>query len=89
LHEQVPNVNEKSMDCSKKELGKLMKEPIAQFPAKGVATVAGCPSSGKLTFSRLVPHALREKGFDCVVLAMDPYYKIRVASGSVPTCSRT
>jgi hypothetical protein len=39
--EQMPNINEKSADFSKKELGKLVKKLISQVPKKRVVTMAG------------------------------------------------
>jgi hypothetical protein len=75
---QVPDHDKKSVDFSKKELGKLVQKPISQFPAKRTGTFPGCSSSEKSIFACFIAHALLEKGFDCVVLATDNYYKMRV-----------
>jgi uridine kinase len=72
----VSDVDENSVDFSKKELGKVAKNLISHFSARRAVAIVGCSSSWKLTFSRPIAHARRKKRFDCVVLAMDNHYKM-------------
>jgi hypothetical protein len=76
--EQVPDVDQKLVSVSKKELEKLAKKLISQFPAKRVLMAAGCSSFAKLRFSCFIAYALRESGFDCAVPATDNYDKMCV-----------
>ena len=77
-NDQVPEVNEKCADFNKKELEYVAKKVISQFPEKRLITIAGPSSSGKSTFSKLIFDSLTKQGYDCLVVSMDDYYKMRV-----------
>ena len=77
-NDKVPEVNEKCVDFNKRELESVANQVIAHFPEKRLITIAGPSSSGKSTFSKLIFDSLTKRGYHCLVVSMDDYYKMRV-----------
>lgn len=80
----VSEINTKCDTFSKNELEGIAMDLISHFPAKRLITIAGPSSSGKSTFSRLIRQQIEESGFDCLVVAMDNYYKMRTIIPTTP-----
>lgn len=77
-NDQVPEVNEHCIDFNKRELESVANQLISMFPEKRLISIAGPSSSGKSTFSKLIFDILKSRGYDCLVVSMDNFYKMRV-----------